>query len=66
MKKIISLIMLLFVGGALFTGCSSNVVGENQIDLNKNQNDIIVEDNSQIQEVAKDEVKLTPPALPEN
>jgi hypothetical protein len=66
MKKIISLIILLFVGATLFTGCSSNVVGENQVDLNNNQNDIVAESNSEKQEVAKEETKLTPPALPED
>jgi hypothetical protein len=66
MKKIISLIILLFVGGALFSGCSSNVVVEGNVDIDDTQYEVDTGINSEIKEVAKEETKLTPPALPED
>jgi hypothetical protein len=66
MKKIISLIMLLFVGVALFTGCSSDVVVEGNVDINDAQYQVDAEANSEKNEVSAEEKKLTPPALPED
>jgi hypothetical protein len=66
MKKLISLIILLFVGGTLFTGCSSDVVVEENVDINDAQYQVDAEANSEKNEVSAEEKKLTPPALPED
>jgi hypothetical protein len=52
MKKILSLIILLFIGGALFTGCSSNVVVEGNINIDDAQYQVEAETNSEKVEVS--------------
>lgn len=62
----ISLIILLFVGMTLFTGCSSNVVVEGDIDIDDIQYEVEAEANSEKIEASVEKKKLTPPALPED
>jgi hypothetical protein len=66
MKKFISiLLMILFVGTILFSGCTSNTIEENDVLIKDSQHEVGAEVNSENND-AEVETKLTPPALPED
>ena len=64
MKKIITISMLIFVLMA-FSGCSSNEVNETLVSVDEGNGNIQTSQDSN-QENVQENIKLVPPALPED
>jgi len=58
MKKIISIMLILLVGLTIFSGCSSNKIQENNLDLNSNQNNQVIENLSEKEQAKEFSLKI--------
>ena len=67
MKKIIAILILIFTVVTLFSGCSADLKGDNQVDDSNedNQNDNVAGINSDNKDSGSSSIPQ-PPALPED